>query len=485
MKILFVASEVNPFAKTGGLADVAGALPRELRRLGHDVRIVMPFYRAVERSGASIRKGRKSVEVTLEGRLCRGFLRQTQLGDIPVYLIEQREFFGREFLYGPPDGDYSDNPQRFAYFCRGVIDLLRKMDFRPEVIHCHDWQTALVPIIIRYEQHRDPFFKKTACVFTIHNVAFQGIFPRESLRQMGLDSTCFRMERLEYFDMVNLLKGGILTADVVTTVSPTYCQEIQTPEYGYGMEGILKRRSHDLVGILNGIDAEEWDPGSDRRIYRTFTSRALAGKAVNKRELQTQLGLERNPEVPLLGMVSRMAVQKGHDLIEQLIPRFAEAPLQLVVLGTGDARYQEAFRVFKSKGYRNISITVGFEADLGPRIYAGADMFLMPSLYEPCGLSQLIALRYGAVPVVRKTGGLADTVFDPADHGREANGFTFAEFSAEECWTAIERAMAAYRDRQFWTRLQRSGMTADYSWRQASLQYEALYRRALSFKGGW
>ncbi|AJE04412.1 glycogen synthase GlgA [Geobacter pickeringii] len=484
MKILVVASEVTPFAKTGGLADVAAALPKELRRMGHDVRVIMPFYGCVAASGQTIRKARKSVEVEVGGALYKGFLRQASLGEVPLYLVEQRELFGRDHLYGTAEGDDPDNPRRFAFFCRSVLQFLKRMDFRPDVIHCHDWQTALIPIILRHELGDDPFFAPAATVFTIHNLAYQGIHPRPALAEMGLSPALFTMEGVEYFGRVNLMKGAILSATVITTVSPTYCREIRTPEQGCGLEGVLAERSGDLHGILNGLDTDEWNPATDRRIVRTYSSRALAGKGGDKHELQRELGLPLAATVPLIGMVGRIVEQKGIELVAALLPRFAAEELQLVILGTGDARYMELLDRFRRRGVANISINLGFRDPLAPRIYAGSDMFLMPSRFEPCGLSQLIALRYGAVPIVRRTGGLADTVVDATADPREGNGFSFAEYSPDACWEAVQRALTACRDREGWRKIVRRAMLKDVSWRNAAGEYEELYRAAIEKRRG-
>ncbi|QSV46410.1 glycogen synthase GlgA [Geobacter benzoatilyticus] len=485
MKILQVASEVTPFAKTGGLADVTAALPKELRRMGHDVRVAIPFYKGASSGGHPVRKARKSAEVQLGGELHKGYLRQTTLGDVPVYLVENRDFFGRNYLYGPPEGDYPDNPLRFAFFCRSVLQLLKRMDFRPDVIHCHDWQAALIPIILKYELGDDPFFNRMALVFTIHNLAYQGLFPADCLPQTGLDDSLFTMDLLEYYGRLNLMKGAIIASDAITTVSETYCREILTPGQGCGLEGVLGARRADLTGILNGLDTEEWSPSSDRRIFRNYSTKSLAGKGADKLDLQRELGLKVDPSVPLIGMVGRIVEQKGIDIVIELLPRFAEENVQLVILGTGDLQLMHQLYEFRNSGIaKNVSINLGFKDPLAPRIYAGCDMFLMPSRYEPCGLSQLIALSYGAVPIVRRTGGLADTVVDVADAPREGNGFSFSDYSAESCWETVQRALAFYRDREGWRKIMRRGMLRDVSWRNAAHKYEELYGACFEKKRG-
>jgi starch synthase len=483
MKILFVASEVTPFAKTGGLADVTGALPKNLKALGHDVRIMMPFYSSVEKGGMAVRKGRKSASVLVDGVEKKGFLRQGALGEIPVYLIENKEYFAREELYGTATGDYPDNALRFSFFCRCVLELLKKMDFRPDIIHCHDWQTALIPHYLKHERKNDPFFAKTGVIFTIHNLAYQGLFPSDELEAMGLSRECFHIDGLEFYGKINLLKGGIISADLVTTVSEAYCNEIQTPEMGCGLDGVLHTRKDDLSGILNGLDYEEWNPAVDKDIMKNYSHASLSGKLVDKIGLQREMGLASAPDIPVFGMVSRMVAQKGFDLITELLPEFAKAPLQLVLLGNGEERYLQALADIKAAGARNIAFISGFDHSLAPKIYAGSDMFLMPSHFEPCGLGQLIAMRYGAVPVVRRTGGLADSVFDPRDSDKTPNGFVFEEYTAEALWEAITRAMAAYQDRVLWKKLMRRGMSCDYSWQNSVHKYVDLYRRALSRKG--
>ncbi|MRR33228.1 glycogen synthase GlgA [bacterium] len=479
MKILFVASEVSPFAKTGGLADVAGSLPKALKKKGHDVRIIMPLYQCMETGGFTIKKARKGVEALIGGVMEKGLLRQATFDDIPVYLIDRKEYFQRPYLYGTPAGDYPDNSRRFGFFCRGVVDLLKKLDFRPDVIHCHDWQTALVPTIIRYELQGDPFFMKTALVYTIHNLAYQGLFEREALADLGLDPSCFTMERLEYYGKVNLMKGGIITADVVNTVSTSYCREIQTEEMGCGLQGVLRQRGHDLYGILNGIDYQDWNPATDPALFKNYTSSTLSGKAANKKALQKALGLEQDPHIPLLGMITRLSAQKGLDLLEKLLPKFKAAKLQLVILGTGDERYMKMLTAFQKKGADNTSIHLAFDNVLARRVYAASDMFLMPSHYEPCGLGQLIALRYGAIPVVRKTGGLGDTVFDARDGFREPNGFTFDDYTPKAFWGAVTRALETFGERKVWDKMVRSGMNSDYSWEHSAGEYEAMYEKAL------
>ncbi len=472
MKILHVASEVTPFSKSGGLADVVGSLPVELLRLGHDVRIITPFHRSVEFGGGSVRRGRKSVEVSLNGVKKKGGLRVGELAGVTVYFIENKEYFRRDALYGTADGDYPDNPERFSFFCRAALEFCKRLDFRPDIIHCHDWQSALIPQLLRHELKNELFFQKIATLYTIHNLAYQGLFSRDSLAAMGFDGACYTGERLEQHGSVNLMKGGILAADLVTTVSPTYLAEILTPELGRGLDGVLRQREGDLYGIINGIDLERWNPETDRNLPQTYSAAARSGKKVVKRELRKELGLEQR-EAPLLGMVSRMVTQKGFDLLVELLPRLEAADLDLVILGSGEERYLRELAAAGERCGRIKLCTGSFNDSLAHRIYAGSDLFLMPSYYEPCGLSQLIALRYGAVPIVRNTGGLADTVTDAAQPG--GNGFVFEEPTADAFWEAIQRALALYGSEQEWKKLVRKGMRTDVSWSASAVRYEELY----------
>jgi starch synthase len=483
MKILFVASEVAPFAKTGGLADVTGSLPKELKRMGHDVRIILPYYRTVADGGFAVSDCGQRVRVLLDGQEEAGLLSRTRLDDIPVYLLGHDDYFQRKYLYGTPTGDYPDNPRRFAFFSRAVLALLKEWDFRPDVLHCHDWQTALIPLMLKHELSGDPFYQGIAVLYTIHNLAYQGLFPPESLAEMGLDRSFFTIGRLEFYGQVNLMKGAIQTADLVNTVSETYCREIRTDEQGCGLEGVLLNRGADLSGILNGIDYAEWDPAADRDIFACYDAASPSRKVDNKAGLQKQLGLECRSDIPLCGMVSRLSAQKGFDLVAELIPVLAAIRMQLVVLGDGEEKFVTLLSTAAGSRKENISFHFGFDASLARRIYAGSDMFLMPSHYEPCGLGQLIALRYGAVPVVRKTGGLADTVIDPRDSA-DATGFTFDEYGVPQLESALLRAIAAWQDKETWDGIMRRGMLSDFSWHASARRYEELYRRCLQKKRG-
>jgi starch synthase len=485
LRICFCTPECVPFAKTGGLADVAGALPAALAQAGCDVRVVLPGYRAIDRGKfnfrtigtAEIPLGEQRVTVEfLEGRLPSTGRRR-----VPVYLVAHEPSFGRAALYGEGGKDYDDNLERFTIFGRGALALPGHLGWAPDVIHCQDWQTGLIPVWLR-EERRPAGLEDAATLFTIHNLAYQGLFPPERLAVTGLGGQVFTMHGLEFYGKVNLLKGGLVYADRLSTVSEQYAREIQTPEFGCGLDGVLRERAGDLAGILNGVDYSAWDPAVDRHIAARYTAEDLAGKAVCKRDLQRSQNLAEAAEVPLVGMISRLADQKGFDLVAAVLDRLVEAEAQFVLLGTGEPKYHEIFRAFNERYPGRVAVTLGFDDALAHRIEAGADIFLMPSRYEPSGLNQLYSLRYGTVPVVRRTGGLADTIVDATAEAlahRTANGFVFEALDAAALWDALERALGAFSDRALWRQLQQTGMRQDFSWRRAADRYVETYRRAI------
>ncbi|BCR06420.1 hypothetical protein DESUT3_34890 [Desulfuromonas versatilis] len=483
-KILLVSSEVTPFAKSGGLADVAGSLPQALRRLGHDVRIIMPFYQAVARRGETLEKRVASLEVEIAGAAHIANIHRGALGKVPVYFVENREYFEREGLYGTPAGDFDDNHRRFGFFCRAVLEALPLLDFRPEVIHLNDWQSGLVPALLRSEYGDDPFYSGTGTLLTIHNLGYQGMFGREILDELGLDPALGSMHALEYYGGLSFLKGGLMFSDLLNTVSKTYCREIQTPEMGIGFDGILRHRGADLHGIVNGIDPGFWNPAADPALPAPYDAEHLEGKAQCKRALQQQLGLAVDPSVPILAMVTRLDTQKGLEIVEQAWEGLMQRHLQFVLLGTGDQKHMERFTRLKDRYPGRVSINLSFDDALSRRIYAGSDLFLMPSLYEPCGLGQLIALRYGVVPVVRETGGLADTIIDPQQDPARANGFKFREPQAWALLGALDRALTLHAERQGWRQLVQHGMRGNFSWEGSAQRYLELYRKAIEKRNG-
>lgn len=461
MKIAIVASEVVPFAKTGGLADVCGALPAALEGLGQEVVVVMPLYKAVrERKGLRLKKYSDDVFTATLGK------------KVKVYFIANDGYFNRDGLYGDKNGDYADNLDRFMFFSNRALQLLKEIPFKPAIIHCHDWQTSLVPVYLKTVLAQDPFYAGTKTVLTIHNIGYQGVFSKEQYPKLGLDWKYFNFEQIEFYDQVNLLKGGVVFADVVNTVSRTYAREIQTKEFGFGLEGVLQKRANRLFGIVNGIDYSIWNAATDPFIAKKFSPEKFKDKAKNKQDLQKACGLPVK-DVPVFGIVSRLAEQKGFDIIAQGIDQICRLGLQVVILGTGDMKYHLLLGEMVRKYPDVVSLNLAFNDPLAHKIYAGADAFLMPSKYEPCGLGQLISFAYGTVPVVFKTGGLADTV-------TAKTGFVFDIYSGEELVKTVKKAVAKFRSRKVWNEMALRGMKLDFSWDESAKQYVGLYENALS-----
>lgn len=477
LRVLMAAAEVAPFAKVGGLADVAGSLPKALAAVGNDVRIVMPRYRDIVQETTTV----ADLAVPVGDRRETAIVRQTRIearlnGDtkkVPVYFIDNYHYFDREGIYA-----HGDDAERFAFFSRAVLAMLPVIGFRPDIIHCNDWQTGPVPVMLRALYRGEQFFRRMATVYTIHNLRYQGNFPRTVLRLLGLGDEHFRPDRLEFYGEVSYMKAGILYADAVNTVSRRYAEEIQTPEFGERMDGLLRARRDDLFGIINGINYHEFDPAHDPRIFRPYDALHIEDKKENKYGLQRELGLPVR-DVPLLAVISRLVDQKGLDLVAQAVPELLAEDVQLVVLGTGDRHYEELFARLGREHPRQVAAHIGFNGILAQRIYAGADIFLMPSRFEPCGLGQLISLRYGTIPVVRETGGLADTItnYHPSTGG--GNGFTFRDYSPEALAGAVREALRAYRVPATWHRLVRAAMEMDFSWNRSAAEYLDLYDRAL------
>lgn len=458
MKILFVSSEVVPFAKTGGLADVAGSLPIALEKLGIEIKIVMPKYKMVK-----VNEDRTIIGRTLE-----------------VLFIENEKYFNRDQLYGDKFGDYPDNLERFAYFSKSCLELLKKINFKPDVIHCNDWQTSLIHVYLKTIYKNDQFFYNVKTMLTIHNLSYQGLFDKSHFIKSGLDRSLFTIEGLEFYDKVNILKGGILFSDLITTVSPTYSREIQTKEFGYGLEGVLKSRSQQLYGILNGIDYDIWNPKTDKHIAKNYDANDIKAKCVNKEDLQKVSGLNVDRNIPLIGIISRLADQKGLDLISAIIRDLLKSKLQFIVLGTGDNKYHVLFEKIAKLYPKRTSINLKFDAILAQKIYAGCDMFLMPSRFEPCGLGQMICLRYGTIPVVRLTGGLKDTIEEYDAATGQGNGFVFSQYSSSELLAAIKRSLELYKNKKEWQQLTKRAMGYDFSWESSAKEYMRLYKKLLS-----
>jgi starch synthase len=477
MKILMVASEAVPFSKTGGLADVAGALPHALHALGHEVGVVLPLYHMTRLDHPDTLF--PALTVPLGPQTCFPAVQTVVHKGVRFYFVSYPVFFDRAALYGTPSGDYPDNAERFALFSRAALEIAQ-LHFHPDILHCHDWQSALVPVLLRSLYGRSPALGRAAVLFTIHNLGYQGLFARDVLRHVGLPESLFTIDGLEFYGKVNLLKGGLVFSDAISTVSRGYAREIQTEEYGFGLDGLLRHRSLVLSGILNGVDYSHWNPATDRHIAARYSPHDLRGKRACKRDLLAAFGLpEANLDRPLLGIVSRLSAQKGADLIGDVAQELMALDLYLVVLGSGDALYEDLFRTLAARHPDKVAVRIAYDDALAHKIEAGSDIFLMPSHYEPCGLNQIYSLKYGTVPVVRATGGLDDTVqqFDPATGA--GTGFKFHDYSGQALLGALRPALETYRDTPRWRELMLRGMAQDYSWDASAAQYLRLYEGLL------
>jgi 1,4-alpha-glucan branching enzyme len=478
LDIAMVSPELVPFAKTGGLADMVASLAAALRSLGHQPRILMPAYRSVLDGGVARETG-IHFRVPVGSRSQEATLLTAEIADgIPVYFVRSDRYFDRPFLYGTSEGDYPDNAERFIFFSRAVLEALRHLG-APHILHAHDWQTVLTIAFLKAQPELYPALSAVRTVLTVHNVGYQGLFPPQNWDLTGLDPGLFTFRHLEFYGKMNFLKGGLAFADSISTVSPTHSREIQTPEYGFGLDGFFRARAASLVGILNGADYGIWSPQKDRSIARTYDSRELTGKAICKAVLQESFGLAKEPDLPLIGIVSRLVPQKGFDLLEAVLDDLVRRRVQIALLGTGDRRYQEFFQAAAVRYPKMVGVHLGFDDQMAHRIEAGADMFLMPSLYEPSGLNQLYSLKYGTVPIVRATGGLRDSVeeFDPATG--KGNGFVFEEYNAAALLAAIDRALVLFQRKDQWTILIKTAMMADHSWDRSAREYLKLYTSLL------
>ena len=477
MRIAFVASECVPFSKTGGLADVVGALPPALAAIGHEVDVYLPKYRQTRLNNPRTLLRSVTVPFDDEYRFCSVLDGGTHAG-VKFYFIDYPPFFDREQLYGTPAGDYSDNAERFALFSRAVLEA-SKIFGAPEVFHCHDWQSALVPILLKTLYAEDPAFRAVSSVFTIHNMGYQGQFPPETLPLLMLPWDLFTIGKMEFYGKVNFLKGALVLSDFITTVSRKYSQEIQTAEYGFGLEGVLRSRAATVTGILNGVDYHVWSPQTDTFIKQQFSPDDLSGKLACKQDLLADFGVTTpNLRLPVIGIVSRFAAQKGFDLIAQVIDRLAREDMVIVALGTGDKEYEDLFRKLNQQFPQKILVKIGFDNGLAHKIEAGSDMFLMPSRYEPCGLNQIYSLKYGTVPVVRATGGLDDTI-EPWDaRTNRGTGFKFSDYTGDALLGTIRQALTAFKDQTGWQALMRNGMGKDFSWTNSAREYVRIYEKS-------
>jgi starch synthase len=478
LHIAFATSEMAPYMKTGGLADVSAALPKALARLGHKVTVFLPRYGPIRFPPGEL-VGSVHVPVD-DDRRSAGFYLASLAKGLHVVFVEHPAFFDRPHAYGVGNDDYPDNHLRFAFFSRAVLEYFRSRGERPDVFHANDWQTGLLPVYLKAFYWDDLALHRVPTLFTIHNMAYQGNFGTETLGLLGLPWNLGTRDTLEFHGGISYMKGGLLFSEALTTVSPQYAREIQTEEMAYGLAGVVSARAKDLVGILNGVDQEEWDPGTDRHIAKTYSPQDLSGKAACKADLLRTFGLGTEPDLPVVGIVSRLVYQKGFDIVVRAWYDFLQRPIRMVVLGTGDPDIQEGFRSLAARDPDRFAVRFVYDNALAHKIEAGADMFVMPSRFEPCGLTQMYSMRYGTVPIVRATGGLVDTVspWDPATG--QGTGFRFDMPDGTGLVWALDQALAAYANRPTWQNLMRNGMALDFSWERSARQYLELYQRVVA-----
>lgn len=483
MRILFASSEAVPFAKTGGLGDVAGALPRALAKLGAEVFLIMPKYRQIDEKKFSLKKTGRVVKIPLGEKTEVGEILTTELApNCQVLFIQQDKYYNREYLYTTPSGDYEDNAERFIFFSRAILEAALVLEIKPQVIQCNDWQTALTPVYYKTIYKGLAALNEAITAFTIHNIGYQGLFWHYDMPMTNLGWELFTPRALEFYGKINFLKGGIVFADAVITVSQRYKEEIQTPEFGCGLEGVLRERQADLYGILNGVDYSEWSPEIDPYIKQKYSFSDLSGKQICKIDLQREFGLPISAEIPLLATISRLTDQKGCDLLAATMEEIMKMNLQFVILGTGDEKYHFLFQDLQAKYPRQIGLKIGFDDILAHKIEAGADIFVMPSRYEPCGLNQIYSLRYGTVPIVRATGGLDDTIRNYGSENGEGNGFKFQEYTTEALLESIKKALQIFQNKILWQKLMQQGMVADFSWDRSAKEYLTVYEKTKAKK---
>ncbi|OQX95537.1 starch synthase [candidate division KSB1 bacterium 4572_119] len=483
LKILFVSSEVAPFAKTGGLADVSGSLPKVLKEMNHDVRIVMPKYGSINERKYVLREviRLKDIKVTMGDKdavadVKSSFLPNTK---VQVYFVGNKDYFNRKGYYGDPvtNEDWPDNAERFGFFSHSCLEILKKLHWQPDIIHCNDWQTALIPFYLKTLYNDESFFDETKTLLSIHNLAFQGIFEKDNISFLNVEE--FELQpggELDFGGRINFLKAGILHSDVISTVSKTYAKEIQkSEEFGFGLQSYLKKRSKDLFGIVNGIDYDEWNPETDKLIPNNYTKNDLSGKVKNKIALIEKFGLKFDPNIPLIGTVSRLTDQKGFDIITKAIDDMMKLDLQYVILGVGEVKYQNLLKKYAKKYSKKLAIEIQYDNKLAHEIEAGSDIFLMPSKFEPCGLNQLYSLKYGTIPIVRSTGGLADTIKNYTPETGRGYGFVFDDYSSKALLQVVKKAIELFKNQDTWKKLINRAMKQDFSWSKAAEKYVELY----------
>lgn len=494
LNVLFVASEMDPFVKVGGLADVIGSLPKKLKENSCEIKIIVPYYKEVGTSLDNLHLEKKVISEDVHVRTNSVDyifeVYEVELKGMKVYFLQNKELFDRDYVYSTPQGDYADNFVRYGAFSLAALKTSHLINFRPDIIHCHDWHTSFIPIYLKNTSNSIEelsFFGNTKIVYTIHNIAYQGVFDAFVLNVLGFPSYIYSQEGLEYYGKINLMKGGIIYSDLVTTVSPTYCEEIKTPSQGKGLEGIIKyvsERSNKLKGILNGIDYDKWNPRTDASIYENYCCDSVHLKSINKTELKKQFNLEESPEKPLLGLVCRLAEQKGLDLLVESLDIIIKMGFQVIIIGSGEERYINMLRDASQKYQGNLVALLKYNDKYARRIFAASDMFLMPSRFEPCGLTQIIALRYGSIPIVRATGGLIDTITDYTSDKKRGNGFVFQNFSIASLVDSLKRALNVYEDKEKWNKLVKRAMNKRFSWDKSSAEYVDYYKKLLSKNSG-
>ncbi|MEG1677290.1 MAG: glycogen synthase GlgA [Clostridia bacterium] len=475
MKILFTASECVPFIKTGGLADVVGALAPVLAKQGHDVRVILPMYTVIGQKWQEQMQYLLHFDVQLGWRRQYCGVQMLKKDGVIYYFLDNKYYFGRPYVYGLGGDEY----ERYGFFCRAALNALPLLDFQPDIVHAHDWQSGMIPALLKIQYAHTPFFAQIRTMFTIHNLQYQGIFGIKEVQDvLGLGDGLWSADKLECFGCANFMKAGIVYSDAVSTVSPSYAEEITTAYYGERLDGLIRSRRNSLYGVLNGIDVNEYNPETDPLIYKNYSLADMSGKAENKANLQRDLGLEVNPDTPLIAMVGRLTNQKGLDLVDCVLSDMMNDNMQLAVLGMGDSRYTNLFSWAEQQYHGKMAVRFAMDHELAHKLYAGADFFLMPSLFEPCGLSQLISLRYGTIPIVRETGGLRDTVLSYNEVTDEGNGFTFLNYNAHDMLSVIRRALSLYESpKGIIKTLRARGMKGDYSWTHSAGEYMKIYQK--------
>jgi starch synthase len=479
MKVLIASPEVFPFIKTGGLADVTGSLPKALKKLGVDVRIILPKHKGIEEQGFPIKYKNYKYSCPISQGYIDGEIAITEYDGVTAYLVEKDEYYYRDYLYSTPDGDYLDNAERFIFFSKSILEAIKVTGFVPDVLHCNDWETALAPMFLKTLYKEEPVLKNVASLFTIHNLGYQGIFWQYDMHLLNVGWEYFAPDYLEFFGNINFLKGGIVFSDIINTVSRKYSEEIQTPEFGCGLDGVLQTRKSDLYGIINGIDYEDWSPEQDSHIPAHYDNHDMKNKKICKKLLQETFGLPVAEDLPLICTISRLADQKGFDLIASSLEEMLSYGTQYIILGTGERKYHDLFMELSKNFPKSFSLKIAYDNKLAHLIEAGADMFLMPSRYEPCGLNQLYSLRYGTVPVVRGVGGLEDTITDFTKEPERGTGFKFYNYSEKEMLDAIRKALRVYENKDTWVSLMKRCMSEDFSWQRPAKEYKGLYKKAI------